>query len=157
MKRKKNEDIREEIRDRVEKKYQERSGLIQHVISYVAVNFMLWVIWLVTGQSFPWPIFVMVFWGIGMLSHFVSYYNEHGGGARRREAQIEAEVARQLELARARAELEGWRDRDEDVLEEAAVYELDKFEGRGLRLSDDGELAYLGSAEEEESLRESRR
>ena len=157
MKRKKNEDIERDIRRKVEKKFEERGGLIQHFISYLAVNIMLWIIWLLTSQAFPWPMFVTLFWGIGMLSHYVAYYNEHGGGARKREAQIEAEVSRQLQLTRAQAELRDWRDDHDEALEDADVYELDNFEGRGLRLSDDGELAYLGSEEEDEPLRQSRR
>lgn len=157
MKRKKNEDIEAETRRKVEKKFKERGGLTMHFISYAAVNIMLWIMWLATAQGFPWPMFVTLFWGIGMLSHYVAYDNEYGKGARKREAQIEAEVARQLESAQAQAEYEDWNADDAETFEEATVYELDNFEGRGLRLSDDGELAFLGSAEDDEHLRQSQR
>ena len=41
------------------------------------------------------------------------------------------------------------RGADSDELEGANVYELDNFEPRGLRLSDDGELVDLGAQESE--------
>ena len=135
----KNEDV-SVIRRRVEKKFEERSGLLQHGIVYVAVNIMLWIIWLLTTGGFPWPLFVTVFWGIGMLSHLIDYYHNYGQGAQRREAQIDAEVERQLALERR----DEWRGRDyDDDVEDADVYELDDYQARGLRLSDDGELIDL--------------
>ncbi len=143
----KNENI-DAVRRRVEKKFDERSGLIQHAIVYGAVNLMLWIIWLLTWTGFPWPLFVTIFWGIGMVSHYVSYHNAYGAGARKREAEIEAEVARQIELQRAREALD---DDDYEDYEEAGgdVYALDNYERRGLRLSDDGELLDMPADDED--------
>ena len=34
--------------------------------TYLAVIALLWVIWLVTGANYPWPIWPMLGWGIGI-------------------------------------------------------------------------------------------
>lgn len=156
MKRKNHSQLEIEIRRRVEAKYDERNALLIHFVSYAAVNILVWVIWLFATGGFPWPLFVTFFWGIGMLSHYVDYYNKHGGGARKREAQIEAEVTRQLQLARAHDALRHRNHYEEDELDGADVYELDNFKQRGLRLSDDGELLDLG-LDEDEQLRQRQR
>ena len=143
----KNEDVNA-IRRRVEKKFDERRDLLTHGIAYAAVNIMLWVIWLLEMGGFPWPMFVTLFWGIGIFGHYIDYYNKHGKGAQKREAQIEAEIERQLALERARAELGSHERLDED-LDGADVYTLDDYEKRGLRLSDDGELVNMPAEDED--------
>ncbi len=142
MKRKNSSELEDEIRRQVEQKFEERSGLLQHGVAYAIVNLMLWSIWLTSGAGFPWPLFVSGGWGIGLLSHMISYYNEHGPGARKREAAIEAAVERELDLARTREDLGRRRlsEVDEDDDADAAVYDLDNYRARGVRLSDDGEL-----------------
>ena len=153
----KNEAISEaDIRRKVNKKYDERSGLMQHAISYVMTNVVLWAIWLLTGAPFPWPLFVTFFWGIGMLSHYVNYDSKYGRGARKREAEIEAEVERELQWARAQAAARRHDHDDEEALEGATVYELDNYQRRGLRLSDDGELVDLVTEEDERLQKEMR-
>jgi hypothetical protein len=42
-------------------------GLDQHIRTYLAVVALLWVIWLVTGAGYPWPIWPMLGWGIGVV------------------------------------------------------------------------------------------
>lgn len=110
------------IRERIEKKYKERAGLIAHAIPFVLVNIALWLLYAFTsspGDNFPWPMFVTFFWGIGMVSHFFSYYNKYGGGAMRREEAIQREVERERERS--------------------LMYEKPKNDAR-MRLTDDGEL-----------------
>lgn len=124
------------IRRRVEKKYEARSGLAQHAIAYLMTNLVLWAIWIFTSASFPWPLFVTFFWGIGMLNDFWDYYYKYGRGARKREAEIAAELAMFQ------------RYFEEDETEGALVFELDKVQQRGLRLADDGEIADQDSWDE---------
>ena len=136
MKQKNRTQLEIEIRRRVEAKYDERNALLIHFISYAGVNILLWMIWLFASGGFPWPLFVTFFWGIGMAGHMLDYYNKHGGGAQKREARIQEEVQRHLELLEE-------RERGiyaEEAIEEADVYALDDVELRHLRLSDDGEL-----------------
>jgi hypothetical protein len=56
-----------------------------------------------TAMEIPWPLFVTLFWGIGILSHIISYYNRFGPGAERREMAIEREIDRQRERSAAYA------------------------------------------------------
>ena len=39
------------------------------VRTYLAVMALLWVIWLVTGAGYPWPVWPMLGWGIGVAGH----------------------------------------------------------------------------------------
>lgn len=108
------------IRERIEKKYKERSGVIAHAIPYIIVNLVLWSIFFSSpGSGFPWPMFVTFFWGIGMASHFYAYYSKYGGGAAQREAAIQREI--------------------EQERERSLMYEKPKNDVR-MRLTDDGEI-----------------
>ncbi len=151
MKRKKNEDLQNDIRRKVEEKYEERTGLIAHLAAYLIVNLMLWAIFLFSAGGFPWPLFVTGGWGIGMISHVLSYHNEHGAGAEKREAAIAAEVERKYRLARMRAEAGHGPVYESAGDDDADVYELDNYEPRHLRLTDDGELADVDTFDEERS------
>jgi hypothetical protein len=37
--------------------------------TYLAVMALLWLIWLVTGAGYPWPVWPMLGWGIGVAGH----------------------------------------------------------------------------------------
>ncbi len=146
MKRKNQSQLELEIRRRVEAKYDERNALLIHFASYAGVNVLVWAIWLFSTGGFPWPLFVTVFWGIGMAGHMLDYYHKHGGGAQKREERISEEVARHLERLEARRP---------GVYDEAAetgadVYALDDVELRHARLADDGELVEVEVAEGDE-------
>ena len=149
MKRKFNPKLEDDIRRKVEAKYEERTGLIVHLVAYLIVNVMVWAIFLLGAGTFPWPLFVTGGWGIGVISHVLSYHNEHGAGAERREAAIEAEVERKYRLARMRVETEHQHAYEAAADEDAVVYELDNYEPRHLRLTDDGELAEVDALDDE--------
>lgn len=119
------------IRKRVEKKLEERNGLIIHGAAFVMVNTMLFMIWLFTsiGEAnfnFPWFMIPLLGWGIGMFAHFMDYHQNYGGGREKREQLI----AREMERERAR-------------MYASDTYEKSKndFAERGLRLTEDGELS----------------
>jgi hypothetical protein len=44
-------------------------GWRMHLVSYVAVILGLWLIWALTGAGYPWPIWPMLGWGLGLLGH----------------------------------------------------------------------------------------
>jgi hypothetical protein len=46
-----------------------RPRLDDPVRTYLAVMALLWLIWLVTGAGYPWPIWPMLGWGIGVAGH----------------------------------------------------------------------------------------
>ncbi len=45
------------------------AGLGAHVVKYLAVMAMLVVVWALTGAGYFWPVWPMLGWGIGLLSH----------------------------------------------------------------------------------------
>ena len=40
-----------------------------HVRTYLVVIAGLWLIWMLTGFGYPWPIWPMLGWGLGVLGH----------------------------------------------------------------------------------------
>lgn len=83
------EEIYRKARERVE----EKKGFYIHLIVYILVNIMLIIIWVVTGAGFPWFIFPLGGWGIGILFHFLGIFvfSQRTGWERR---QVEKEVER---------------------------------------------------------------
>lgn len=62
-----------------------RVGFRIHLRSFLLINGGLWLTWAFTafagyssgrsGIPFPWPIFAMIGWGIGLFSHYVSVFH----------------------------------------------------------------------------------
>lgn len=84
------DDVHAEALRRLEKK----RGFRLHLSVYVAVNALLWLAWgvvfAVSGFWFPWPVFPLVGWGIGVSLHAWDAYGRRPFSA----AQIEREAAR---------------------------------------------------------------
>ena len=53
-----------------------RRDLRTNLVAYVVVNVFLIGIWAVTGQGYFWPIWVIGGWGVGVVLHFWTNYNE---------------------------------------------------------------------------------
>src|SRR6266849_9413357 len=64
-----------------------RYGFRWHLAIYIIVNLGLVAIWYYTGAGFPWPIFPILFWGLGVLGHYWGAYHTTGGGWIERETQ----------------------------------------------------------------------
>jgi hypothetical protein len=64
------EQIYEEARKRVE----EKRGFFIHLAIYVVVNIFLAAIWWFTGAGFPWFVFPLGGWAIGIIMHFLSVF-----------------------------------------------------------------------------------
>ncbi|HEQ79048.1 MAG TPA: 2TM domain-containing protein [Euryarchaeota archaeon] len=68
----------ESRRKQVEERVESMIGFYKHLAAYVVVNLMLFFIWLWTyffdGETFPWFIFPLGGWGIGLLFHFLSAF-----------------------------------------------------------------------------------
>ena len=58
---------------------------------YFVLNVFLWIIWAVSGTGFPWPIFVTVGWGIGIVMQGWYVYR---GAAPITEAEIQREMGK---------------------------------------------------------------
>lgn len=64
-----------------------RAKFKKHLVSYIIVNGLLWVVWAFSGHlgssyfdgyregfHFPWPVIIMFFWGIGLFFDFFNAY-----------------------------------------------------------------------------------
>lgn len=82
-----------DLRAKAEARVKAREDFRVHLLIYVLVNAMLWVIWYLGGAdiSQPWPIYALLGWGIGLVAHWYSVY---GVNDQRREAAIEEEMRR---------------------------------------------------------------
>lgn len=83
----------DDLRDLAIRQLQERRKFRTHLIVYVLVNSLLWLIWGILfaagGPWFPWPVFPSVGWGIGLAFHASETYR-----AGLSEEEIRREVAR---------------------------------------------------------------
>ncbi|AKD55999.1 2TM domain-containing protein [Spirosoma radiotolerans] len=62
-----------------------RVGFRIHLRTFLIINSGLWLIWAFTafavqsdghsGTVFPWPIFPMIGWGIGLVSHYLTVFH----------------------------------------------------------------------------------
>jgi hypothetical protein len=57
-----------------------RASFKYHFFSYIAVNTFLWMVWFLSDKrnssdsGFPWPLFPLIGWGIGLFFHYVGAY-----------------------------------------------------------------------------------
>ena len=64
------EELYRKARERVE----EKKGFRTHFAVYIGVNILLVIIWAATGAGFPWFVFPLGGWGIGVLFHFLGVF-----------------------------------------------------------------------------------
>jgi uncharacterized protein (DUF486 family) len=87
----------EELRRRARNIAEEKTGFYTHLGVYAGVNLFLIVIWWVTGGpgTFPWFIFILFVWGIGLVAHFFGVF--HGKAYVERMAEKEYQRLKQNE------------------------------------------------------------
>jgi hypothetical protein len=56
----------EVLREQALRRIRKRRDFKTHLFIYAIVNACLWGIWAATGAGFPWPVFPMLAWGIGV-------------------------------------------------------------------------------------------
>ncbi len=88
------QELKQAIRQDVEKRWKARSELVAHIAMYIIIIGSMWIIWFALRGRFAWPALPTVIWGIVVLSHGMNYHNRHGGGAQNRAIQLEREVER---------------------------------------------------------------
>jgi len=64
----------EEIYRLARKRVEDKKGFYIHFAVYIGVNLLLVIIWATTGAGFPWFIFPLGGWGIGILFHFLGVF-----------------------------------------------------------------------------------
>ncbi len=137
----------DEIRARIQQRFNKRKELFMHVAAYTGVNIAMWFFTLTGSFStlssrqiagIPLPIIVSLGWGIGLFIHYLDYYYEAGGGAERRERAIQQAIER------------------ESALRQGGVYEKPKRDPR-LHLTEDGELEEMADEELDDEAQPKRR
>ena len=87
-------DPEEELRARAVQRLERKRAFYRQLGTYLAVNGLLWVIWLVSalgdGTWFPWPIFASLGWGLAIANSARAAFGSDGYS----EAQIQAEMRR---------------------------------------------------------------
>lgn len=68
----------EEIYEEAKKRVKEKKDLYTHIAVYICVNAFLIIIWAVTSGGFPWFVFPLGGWGIGLVFHILSVLVWHG-------------------------------------------------------------------------------
>lgn len=83
----------DELKRRAEKIAADKIGFQVHLGIYVAVNLFLAAIWYFTtnpyGSVFPWFIFPLFGWGIGIVGHFLAVYRGEAHLADRTEREYQ--------------------------------------------------------------------
>lgn len=51
-----------------------RRVFLLHLAIYLSTNLFLFVIWTLTGGGYPWFVFPIFGWGIGLVAHFVAAF-----------------------------------------------------------------------------------
>jgi uncharacterized ion transporter superfamily protein YfcC len=82
----------EQLRAQAIKQLKKRRDFGAHLLVYLLVNTALVVVWALTSTGFFWPVFPMVFWGIGVVMNGWDVW--HG------DAFSEAQIAREIERQR---------------------------------------------------------
>jgi hypothetical protein len=79
----------EQIYEAARKRVEEKRGFYTHFTVYIVVNIVLFLIWFFTGHGFPWFVFPLCGWGIGVIFHFLGVFVWGGQGS---QAAIEREA-----------------------------------------------------------------
>ena len=90
----------EEIRNLAIQRVRRKRRFFSHLTVYLIINAFLWCMWALAAAgygwgmrstTFPWPVFVTVFWGIGLISHALGVFAFHGDWEKK---EIDREIAR---------------------------------------------------------------
>ena len=114
----------EQIYEEAKKRVEEKKGFRTHAIVYAVINAFLALIWWLTGAGFPWFVFALGGWGIGLLFHGLGVYVLSGRQEDRRAIEREAEKIRSNGSKYLTKETE----EEEDKKEREAEEEEDKKE-----------------------------
>jgi hypothetical protein len=75
------------------KRVQDKKDFLGHMMVYLVVNAMLVAIWAITSRGYPWFIWPMLGWGVGLVFHGLSVFVFDRTGSWER-TEIEKEAAR---------------------------------------------------------------
>lgn len=64
----------QELYEIAKKRVEAKEGFFSHLTAYIVVNIILVLIWAFTSRKFPWFIFPLGGWGIGIIFHFLDVF-----------------------------------------------------------------------------------
>jgi fatty acid desaturase len=76
-----------DAQERAREKAMVRYAFRWHAVVYTGVNLLLVGIWYITGQGFPWFVFPLGGWGIGLVAHYGEAYGNWGRDWTERETE----------------------------------------------------------------------
>jgi len=84
----------DKLRKLARKRAQAKIGFYVHLVIYVIINVFLVLLWYMTSDTteFPWFIFPLVGWGIGLVAHGV--YTFYGSSTGLEDSMTERELAK---------------------------------------------------------------
>jgi hypothetical protein len=82
-----------DIREKAEKRVRQRIELLRHIGTYVIINGFLVIVWALTGAGYPWFLWVMAGWGIGLAFHIIGYAAGYRGEATK-DRMVQKEMER---------------------------------------------------------------
>jgi len=88
----------EDIRKLAQRRVTAKKGFFIHLFTYVVINALLVLIWyFVSGAGYPWFLWALGGWGIGLVFHFVSVFvfPKEGGDWERSQVKKEMEKIKQ--------------------------------------------------------------
>ena len=88
----------ENVEEVAKKRVQNRMGFIIHLTMYLAMNVGFIIIWYLTGRGYPWFMWPMIGWGIGIVAHAATLAVGPGSATERRA--IDREMQRLREATR---------------------------------------------------------
>jgi len=86
-----NQMTEEQIYEEAKKRVEAKRGFYSHLTVYICVNIILILIWAFASGGFPWFIFPLFGWGIGLVFHGLGVFVFDG---KMNKAAIEKEVER---------------------------------------------------------------
>ena len=81
----------DDLQRKAERRVAAKLAFRSHLVTYLLVNAGLVALNLVTSPGYPWCLWVIFGWGIGLASHGLAVY---GGGDAERDRMIQIELAR---------------------------------------------------------------
>jgi len=92
------ENPEEEIYEKAKKRVSDKKDFYTHVAVYIVINIILVIIWAASGVDYPWFIWPLGGWGIGLSFHFLNVFVFQGDSDwEKREIEKEAEKLRRKE------------------------------------------------------------
>jgi hypothetical protein len=84
--------MNDDIEELAKKRVQARSGFFIHAAMYAVMNLGMFSIWWMTGRGYPWFMWPLLGWGIGLLGHAAGI--AFGPGSKIEQRAIEREMQR---------------------------------------------------------------